>query len=86
MGPESYNRLQLMGNQINLLGPGGGGGGAGAGARESRSCDVRLCVLSERIRNVSPVLKHRLVIGLISHSNHLTSPQRRSDTLITESL
>lgn len=83
MGPESYNRLQLMGNQINLLGPRGGGGGGGAERATVVMCSS---VLSERIQNVSLVLKYRLVIGLISYSNHLTSPQRRSDTLITESL
>lgn len=79
MGSESYNHLQLMGKLINLLGAGSGGGsGTRRAAVVTRSDVFRL--------SVNAALKQRLVIGLISYSNHLTSPQRRSGTLITESL
>lgn len=43
MGPESYNRLQLMGNQINLLGPRGGGGGGGAERAAVVMCSYVFC-------------------------------------------
>lgn len=44
MGPESYNCLQLMGNQINLLGPrGGGGGGGGAERAAAMMCSYVFC-------------------------------------------